>query len=155
MTISTRWLAASSLAVAVLAGACGDTGTTTPDAQPVPDAPVFRGGHFDGLPRYPRSLELGPALDTAGVVAQSFRVRGTTPENIVGYYTRELFGDWQPLSEVEVMGEDALRARWARGDSHLQVTAALAPTLEDEGGPAAERPVVQYSLQLGPPEAFP
>lgn len=129
----------------VLLAACGGGGGH-PQAQPAPDVTVFRGGSFDQLPRYPRSDELNKAGETNGVVTQSFSVSNTTPEQVLTFYHDHLVG-WSAVSPVEATGADSYRGTWVKGDKELRVTAAKAPTLSQR------EPVVQYSLELGPPRS--
>ncbi len=66
---------------ALLLVACG-SGGGGPQAQPAPGDAVFRGGDFDQLPRYPGSGTLNQPTKKADVVAETFSVSNTTPQQI-------------------------------------------------------------------------
>ncbi len=155
-TLRSRSLPALALAVAIVASGCGGEGGDRPRAQPAPGAADFRGGGFDGVPRYPRSEELGAAVETNEVVTQTFSVPNAAPREIVEHYEALFHGAWVMVEPVREVGDQAFRARWVDGeeDRLLQVTASPAPTIDDPA-PAPGGVIVQYSLQLGPRHAFP
>ncbi|MFP5316708.1 MAG: hypothetical protein ACLGI2_00245 [Acidimicrobiia bacterium] len=140
------------IAFGVVATGCGG-GDDNPEAQPAPDVTVFRGGVFDQLPRYPRSVDLATPTETAGVVAQTFSVRNASPREILDFYASRL-DRWRVVEPVHQVGDDAFRGSWTRDGRRLQVSAGRAPAIDVEP-PTVEPPIAQYSLQLGPPEAFP
>ncbi len=139
-------LAPFTILAAVLLVACGPGGS--PQAQPSPDATVFRGGDFDQLPRYPRSETLNQPTEKAGIVVQTFSVPNAAPQTILQYYADRLDG-WQVIEAVRAVGPDAYRGAWVKGDRQLLVSGGLAPTLSQD------RPVAQYSLELGPVRPVP
>ena len=141
------------LAAMAVIGGCGADGGEAPEAQPAPEVTVFRNGAFDQLPRYPRSDEFAPATETAAVVSQTFSVRNATPQQILDFY-RSTLERWTVVEPVQQVGPDALRASWRRDGRQLQVSASRAPSV-DVTAPTVEPPMSQYSLQIGPPDAFP
>ncbi len=132
---------------ALLVGACA-SGATTKPAQPAPGDTVFRGGNFDQLPRYPRSQDLNQDTAKNGVVAQTFSVANTTPQQVLQFYGDHLAG-WQVAEAARSIGSNAYRGAWVKGDRELLVSASGAPTLSQQ------QPVVQYSLELGPVRPVP
>lgn len=146
----TVWFAV--VALALVAAGCGSGGRQNPEAQPAPDATVFRGGAFDQLPRYPRSDALGPASEASQVVVQSFAVPNAQPRQILDFYAREL-QSWTTVEPVTQVGDQAFRGSWEQRGRRLRVSAAPAPTV-DPSAPKPDAPTVQYSLQLGPPDAL-
>ncbi|MFN2606571.1 MAG: hypothetical protein ABR511_01555 [Acidimicrobiales bacterium] len=140
-----RLLALVAMSAALLA-ACGSGGS--PQAQPAPGQTVFQGGDFDQLPRYPRSTSLNQPTQTAGVVAQTFSVPNATAQQIVQYYADHLAG-WTVTEAVHSTGTQAYRGAWTKGDRELLVSGSAAPTLSQG------KPVVQYSLELGPVRPLP
>ena len=134
------------MAVLLLAS-CGNGGGK-PQAQPAPEVTVFRGGAFDQLPRYPRSDPLNQPVETNGVVTQSFSVPNASPQQVLDFYHDHLPG-WQQMGAVQSAGTDTYQGAWVKGDQELRVSATKAPTL------SKSEPVVQYSLELGPPRSTP
>ncbi len=132
---------------ALLLVACG-SGGGGPQAQPAPGDTVFRGGDFDQLPRYPGSGNLNQPTKKADVVAETFSVSNTTPQQVLQYYTDHLVG-WTATEPVQSIGPDAYRGAWTKGRRELLVSGSRAPTLSQN------QPVVQYSLELGPTRPVP
>ncbi len=134
--------------LAVIATACGPSASD--DTQPAPHVSVFRDGHFDAIPSYPRSDPLGQAAEKDDVISQSFTARNATPGQILQFYERSLVG-WSLVEPVHPIGHGAVRGAWLNNGRQLVVSASLAPTVEADD---PERPMVQYNLQLGPPTAL-
>ncbi len=109
---------------------------------------VFRGGDFDQLPRYPRSETLNQPTKQAAVVAETFSVSNTTPQQVLQYYADHLVG-WTATEPVQSIGPDAYRGAWTKGTRELLVSGSRAPTLSQD------QPVIQYSLELGPVRPVP
>lgn len=131
-------------AFCVLLGSCGrDEPTQT---QPAPDGAGFAQGAFDDIPRHPRSTELGPRTEKDGVVAQSFKTQGASPEQVLAWYSENLQG-WTVDEPASKIGSSAYRGRWLRDDRFLVVSASTAAALPDAG---AGDVVTQYSLSLEP-----
>lgn len=125
---------------------CGDDGDQ-PDTQPAPGTIEFREGVFNDIPRYPRSEEAGPRSSTDGVIAQSFRAEGASPQLVLEWYQDKLKLDWRVDRPVSEIGVGTYRGRWASEDHFLIVSATAAPTLPE---PTADTVVTQYSLSLEP-----
>jgi len=106
--------AVAALLGALLIGACGSVATTKP-AQPAPGDSVFRAGDFDQLPRYPRSQDLNQDTAKNGVVAQTFSVANTTPQQVPQFYGDHLAG-WQVAEAARSIGPNAYRGAWVKGD---------------------------------------
>lgn len=131
-------------------GACGDDGDRNPEATPAEDSSAFASGDFGDIPIHPLAEEAGEKTQTDDVVAQSFRARNLSQEQLFAWYDENLTG-WQQESPPKPLGEApnaSWRARWIRGDQRLIVTASAAPTLESPEG--TDDPVLQYSLSLEP-----
>ena len=137
--------ALGAVVAALLLVSCGN-GSKQPQAQPAPEVTVFRGGAFDQLPRYPRSDQLNQPVETDNVVTQSFSVPNATPKQVLDFYHDHLPG-WNQMGAVQASGTDSYQGAWVKGDRELRVTATKAPTL------SKGQPVVQYSLELGPPRS--
>ncbi len=141
---------------ALLVGACGDDAEQRGSgAQPAPGTETLEQGLFDEIPRFPRSEPLGPRSEEAGVVAQSFRARDASPQQILDFYTGNLEG-WNLVTPPQPPGETAstLRGEWAREQWLLTITASPAPTVEGDNATAIVA-YSQYSLSLrrgDPPE---
>lgn len=138
------------LVVATVIGACGD-GERRAEDQPVPTTDRFGTGIFDEIPRFPRSDPLGPRHQESDVVAQSFRVVGARPEQILDYYEENLV-NWELITPPRPPGETSttLRGRWARDRWILTISATTAPTLENENHTDVADFYSQYSLSLAP-----
>ncbi len=136
------------LTVAIAGCRSGASEESTGDAQPAPDVSVFRDGFFDQIPRYPRSQELGSAVEEGDVVSQSFTVSNASPRRVLEYYASNLTG-WDLVEPIHPLGpgDEAFRGAWEKDGRHLRVSASSAPTVEADD---PERPMIQYNLQLGP-----
>ena len=131
-------------------GACGDDGDRSPEATPAEDAPAFVSGDLDSIPIHPLAEEVGPKSRKDGVIAQSFRARNLSPDQLFEWYDENLEG-WEQEAPPEQLGEAAnasWRARWIRDDHRLIVTTSPAPALESAEG--TDDPILQYSLSLEP-----
>ncbi len=119
-------------------------------AQPAPGTETFEQGLFDEIPRFPRSEPLAPRTEKSDVVAQSFRARGATPEQIFDFYRGSLDG-WDLVTLAQPPGEtaDTLRGKWAREQWILTISASPAPTVEGQNESAIVA-YSQYSLSLEP-----
>lgn len=118
-------------------------------AQPAPDVTTFEQGRFDDLPQFPRSDPLGPRTEKDGVVARSYRARGTSPEQVLEFYRDALAERWHMATPIEKLGAGTFRAEWVTDDYRLLVSATREGTL-DAPDDAANPVVAQYSLSLHP-----
>ncbi len=139
--------AAAATLVLLIAGCAPRDGD--PEAQPAPDVTTFEQGRFDELPQFPRSDPVGPRTETEGVVARSYRARGTSPEQVLEFYKDALDERWQMVTPIERLGEGTFRAEWVSDDFRLLVSATRESTL-DTPDDAANPVVSQYSLTLHP-----
>lgn len=139
------------IAVALLLGttagaACGgdDQG---PEAQPDPDASRFVEGDFDDLPRYPRSEPFGPKSEKRGIITQSFRATGATPDAVIEYFrTAMQQRGWEPAEPV-FRDDTASRVDFVTDEHRLEVSAVVADANDSE---STDNAAVQYSLVLRP-----
>ncbi len=134
--------------LALLIGGCAPR-DTDPAAQPAPDVTTFEQGRFDELPQFPRSDPVGPRTEKDGVVARSYRARGTSPEQVLEFYRDALDERWQMVTPIERLGPGTFRAEWVADDYRLLVSATREGTL-DAPDDAANPAVAQYSLTLHP-----
>lgn len=135
----------------VLVGACGGGSDAPPDAQPSGDDAVFVSGDFGDVPIHPLADAVGEKSNAEGVVAQSFRLRNTSREELFSWYEERLDG-WVQEARPQPIGDSpqaSWRARWTRSDRRLIVTVSEAPTLSQEGS-STDDVVLQYSLSLEP-----
>lgn len=135
------------LAVGLLV-ACGGS-QDEPEAQPSPGGTGFVEGRFDELPVPPRAEALGPRRETDGVLARSWSVRDTTPDEVLQFYETGL-PDWTVTSAPRSIGDGA-QGLWRRGGEQLRVTATPAPTADQDEGAGTDPAEVQLSLQLSEP----
>lgn len=119
-------------------------------SQPAPGTETFEQGLFDEIPHFPRSEPLGPRSEESDVVAQSFRARDATPEQVMEYYRASL-DDWDVVTPPRPPGEnpDTLRGKWSRDQWILIISASPAPAV-GEPPEAARVEYSQYSLSLEP-----
>ncbi len=134
-------------ALALVFAACAPRGEE-PATQPAPDVTTFEQGVFDDLPQFPRSDPVGPRTEKDGVVARSYRARGTSPDQVLEFY-REALDGWNMVTPIERLGVGTVRAEWIRKDYRLLVSATRERTL-DAPDDAANPVVSQYSLTLHP-----
>jgi hypothetical protein len=140
-----RALAATALAVALGACSPSDEGT-----QPSPDVTTFEQGDFGDIPLLAGSEALSPLNEEEGVVARSFAIRNTTPEEVLDFYTEQLAGD-EELEAPSAIGVDTFRGRWQlENDRVLTVSATLSTNLRETGELADTEVITQYSLSLSP-----
>ncbi len=132
----------------LLVGGLGACGSKAADrAQPAPNVTTFEAGNFDGLPHPPRSEPLGERSDTGGVVTRSYRVAGTSPQQVLDFYVSELRGrGWVPGQAVESTGSATYRGTWTKQGNELSVSSTTAPTLGQ--GDSSSQAYSQYSLML-------
>lgn len=148
-----RLAALAPLLLLALLASCGGT-STSPEALPADDAPVFVSGDFGEIPVHPLAEEVGEKTKKDGVVAQSFRIRNTSRDQLFAWYEERLDG-WVQEAAPAAVGDApdaAWRARWTRQDKRLIITVSQAPAL-DKGGSPDEDSVLQYSLSLEPADA--
>ena len=139
-------------------GACGDDrGDTRTErgigAQPAPATDTFEQGLFDELPHPPRSDPLGPLMEKADIVSQSFQVRDSLPVEVLAFYEQRLTGEWSTRQEPRQIGAGPTwQGVWVRDTWELTVSATEAPTLDQTADPEAALNNVfsQYSLSLSP-----
>lgn len=139
------------VAAALAMGACSpNEDERGSGAQPAPGTDTFEQGLFDEIPHFPRSEPLGPRSEESDVVAQSFRARDATPEQVMEFYRASLDG-WDVVTPPRPPGEnpDTLRAKWSREQSILTIAASPAPSVEGQNE-AARVEYSQYSLSLAP-----
>lgn len=129
--------------------ACGDGDPGGPDAQPLPDATTFDEGDFDQIPRYPGSQAVSGVATQGDTVVQSYSVTNVPPDEVLAFFQAQL-AEWQVVDQVDAIGPDAYRGRWQRQDALLEVSAALAPGLEQNDAADQQRRITQYSLTLRP-----
>lgn len=118
----------------------GDPG----DAQPRPAGTGFGESVFSHIPLHPGSDPIGPLTEEGGVTSRSYRTDGATPRDVLDFYADGLGDEWVMTGDVEQIGRDSYRGRWASDDGNLQVSALPAPKLDDN--PTADKVVTQYSL---------
>ena len=126
-----------------LAG-CGK-GERVPEAQPSRwNGPAE--GEFDDIPLMPRSEPVSELSEKDDVTVQSYMVKNRSPEHVIEFYRDTLTG-WTLIGEAD-RGESgrAHRATWRDEGFELGVSAAPAPTLEENGEVRT-----QYSLSLSSP----
>ena len=144
-----RWAAAAALAAAALAGAgCGDADDAGDAAQPATDDSTFEGTSIGDLPRFPRSEPFGTETETEDIATQSFRARGTSPEQLIDWYDEALGEDWVQVEPVHREPGPG-RADWVNGERRLELSAI---DVDDRDGDAGSEAVIQYSLTLRPDE---
>ena len=142
------------LCAPVLLLACGsDADDGDVEAQPAPDVSTFAEGGFDEIPRHPTSEELSPRNEARGVVTQSYVVRNTTAERVLGFYS-DVLDDLTALSEPQSIGSNTWRGVWRTADDDVLIVSATAEPGADAEQPGAPSDNdVQYSLSLGPADA--
>lgn len=146
-----RYLGPAVVALIVLIGACGDD-PENPVAEPEPTENIAAPGGFDDLPRPVSSEPVGPRNDADGGVARRYEVRGTTPREVMAFYTDALKADgWVPVGAVEELGLDSFRGEWTNtpGGQRLQVSAADIPGLGGEEDRAASV-LTEFTVSLRP-----
>ena len=122
-------------------------------AQPAPDVSTFTEGGFDEIPRHPTSDELSPRNEARGVVSQSYVVRNTTAEGVLGFYS-DVLADLTVVSDPESIGANTWRGIWRTAEGDVLIVSATAePGADDEQPGAPSDHDVQYSLSLGPADA--
>jgi hypothetical protein len=141
-------LACVALAAATTAG-CSDDGADT-DAGgadqgelPSPDVTQFTNGSFEDV-RLPRGAEeFSDKTERDGAISQSFVVSGTSPQQIMDFFSTSLTEDgWQVAEPVSSRGTDSYAGAWTGGGRRLEVSALLAQGVENER--------TQFSLVLLP-----
>lgn len=141
------------LLLLVLLSACGENDRSR-EALPADDAPIFVSGDFGEVPVHPLAEEVGDKTRKGDVVAQSFRIRNTSRDQLFEWYEDNLDG-WVPEAPPAAVGDSpnaAWRAQWIRKDKRLLITVSEAPAL-DGGGSTSEDAILQYSLSLEPVDA--
>lgn len=136
--------------VGLLAGcdAASDEGT-----QPRPDVTTFEQGAFDDIPLLPRSEPVSQPSEENGVVARSFLVRNTPPEDVMSFY-REQLAEFSLLSDPGPIGNNTFRGEWQLDQRRmLTVSATSAAAVDGVEGFSNEEVLTQYSLSLAPPPA--
>lgn len=136
------------LASSLLAVACGDDDPSRPEAQPAPGASEFQEGNFDRLPRYPGADPVNDPAIRSDVTTQSFTVATATPEQVIGFYDRELdTAGWRTVQEPQQLGaEQTYRGIWRHEDQELTVSTTQFAGYDTPGGTRT----TQFSLSLGP-----
>lgn len=138
-----RALAAAGVVVVLGACAPSDEGT-----QPSPDVTTFEQGDFGDIPLLAGSEALSPLNEEGGVVARSFAIRNTTPEEVLEFYEEQLADD-EVLEAPSSIGADTFRGRWQLEDERvLIVSATLSTNLRETGELADTEVITQYSLSL-------
>ena len=138
-----RQLACVGVVVVILPGCRSEA--EREGTQPDPDVTTFEQGRFDDLPQFPRSDPLGTRSEKGGVVSRSFVAKGATPEQVMQFYERSLQA-WRQVEPSHLVGTSAHRAKWARDDWLVEVSASnYASSIDD-----AMEVRVQYSLVLSP-----
>lgn len=149
MTRSRKHVVVAAVAAAtlpLLAG-CGDDGEEQAETQPAPGVTTFEQGRFDELPLLPGSERFGTRSEKDGVVAQTYRTNGATPQVVIDHFEQELpAGGWR-MAEPAHRGDAESRGDWVTDDWRLEVSAAPVP---DRGDPSSPQEIVQYSLVLRP-----
>lgn len=140
-------VAAVTAATLLLLNGCGGDGEEQPATQPAPGVTTFEQGRFDDLPLLPDSERFGPRSEKDGVVAQTYRTDGVTPQEVVDHFERELPPSGWRMAEPVHRSDTGSRGDWVTDDWRLEVSAAPVPDRRD---PSSPEEVVQYSLVLRP-----
>lgn len=143
-----RWALVVPLALGVACGDSPENPVARPEAPETTSAPAG----FDELPRPVPSDPVGPAAEAGGGVARSFEAPGTTPREVMAFYTEELKADgWVPVGSVEEQGLDDFSGQWTnpQGGQRLRVTARETPGLGGEEDRAAPG-LTAFTVSLGP-----
>lgn len=149
MTRSRKHVAVAAVAAVtiLLATGCGEGGEEQAETQPAPAVTTFEQGSFDELPLLPDSERFGPRSEKDGVVAQTYRTNGVTPQEVVDHFEQELPPAGWRMAEPVHRGDTESRGDWVTDEWRLEVSAAPVP---DRRHPSSPEEVVQYSLVLRP-----
>jgi hypothetical protein len=133
------------VALALLAAACGSSGTNGASGNAPSASGGFVAGQFDTLPTLPNMHALGPENARGGVTTRSYKISGDTPHDAVLAYA-QLLSRWHNSVGPHAVGS-SVRGTWvSTGGSTLQVTAINAPTIDTSGSKE-----LQMTLQLYTP----
>lgn len=141
--------AAPLLALGLVAGACGDD--EPGDAVPSPEATTFTEGEFEDIPLPPRADPIADVTESDdGVLTGSWEVRGSTPEQVLGFYETELQANgWTVNSGPLEQAQGVWRGDWTREGQLVEVVADRVTGLNEDPEDGSEQPT-QLNLLLHP-----
>jgi hypothetical protein len=118
-------------ALGLAAVGCGRADTSTPD-QPASADGALVAGDFAALPKPDGAFPLGDPSVGGRTTVQSFKVPGSTPDEIFDYMDGRLQGDgWESAGGLTSVGDGDWQAFWIRQTETLEIS--LSPDTDDGG----------------------